>query len=228
MTRFLFTAVLLWCPALCAFAGNDETYVNYLNKNGLKVDECVSEAPGTLFQTLAEREKLGYAGTPANGATTVNTFYQKYLAALQPYNDSHFADVAKARQSLRDLFYYITDAFEDATRNRTYITHKRVDALVEHFIVCLAEPHMPAKALHLDLSVDDAAAYLRARLVLIHVDGSIPDPDFDAFRGQIAAKLRRIGKEHGGDIQPLALHYYAVTFADDFRTPLDPIIGAPE
>jgi len=229
--RFLLSIPLLSNLATIASAADDpgddepyDTYLKYLRTQGLKAEECVDHSPSELFGIIREREKLSWRGTTGHGATVVDKFYAKYLETLQPYIDKHSPDVAKARPALRELYYFLTDTFEeDVGHHRTYIDHKRVDAYVEHLIAVLGEGAISSTAWDLDLSIDDAAGYVRTRLILLRDFGH--GPNFDLFRGQLASKLRQIEKQFGFNMREL--NYYVVCFADNYFTPLDPLRSAP-
>ena len=81
---------------------------------------------------------------------------------------------------------------------------------------------MELKAWHLGLSVDETATCLRTRLIL--VDKKMPPPqDYDAFRAEVARRLRRFDHDYSGDpdfVRELA--YDLVNYADDYPDVVDP------
>ncbi|MCE9518553.1 MAG: hypothetical protein K8R87_03150 [Verrucomicrobia bacterium] len=98
MIRY-FIAILAATAALIlpSEAVNDSTFLDYLGRTSLKVEDCVSRDPSELFLVVAEREKLGYSGTPSHEETVIEAFYQNYTKVLKAHNDSKHVEVAKAR-----------------------------------------------------------------------------------------------------------------------------------
>jgi hypothetical protein len=224
MIRY-FTAILATTVALIlpSEAANDSTFLDYLGRTSLKVEDCVSRDPSELFLVIAEREKLGYSGTPSHEESVVEAFYQNYTKVLRAHNDFKHVEVAKARAGLQELFYSVTDRFEDLLRWRSYITHARVDAYVEHIISMLADGGFPGESLAADLSVTDVAGYVRTSCVLRFArDGAaILTPDWDGISADVTRHLRTIARSPSPH-ESRALHYLLAQFADTYPNALHP------
>ena len=221
MRNTLFVALLLYCYSAAGASGpNDDSFTNYLERTGLKAEECAAHSPAELFPIIQQRENLHYLHTPGSQADAVTAFYKAYRTALQPLNDARHSKVAEARPELRELFYFLSDSFLTSVGHRTYITRVRIDGFVEHLISDLASQlHTPLKTGYLSRSPDDTAAYLRTRLVLVG-DGLPSTIDFDAFQAKVSSLLQPLVKRRG-DLDLRALYYYAITFADEYPKPLE-------
>ena len=177
-----------------------------------------------MFFVIAEREKLGYSGTPGHEESVVDAFYANYTKVLQAHNDSHHSEFAKGRGELRELFYAVADQFKALLKQRNYITHARVDAYVEYVISSMAVDGYPFESFAADLSVGDIAAYLRLTFVLRlgrEAGAALPEPDWDELPAKITKQLRSIEKS-SLPFKPRVLHYFLAEFAGAYPDALEP------
>ncbi|MEK7951925.1 hypothetical protein [Luteolibacter soli] len=180
---------------------------------------CISEKPWELFGRMGEQMNLTLYNDPKKDAATRAKFLTTYTRTLATAADRRDPQATAQRPAFRELHDFIAAAFARAPRAKSSLSDAERKAFIERSF----SGGGLNWASFLGFSIDDTAGYIRARLIL--AGSTVPAPELDLFRGQLAAKLRRYTEQPSTAVSKENTCYALIAFAQSYR--IDPPAAAP-
>ncbi len=214
MNRVTIIVAFLWFLSSQAPAANDDSLAAYLREKGLTSSECLERPPRELMGWIAEREKLGYTGTPGHEQAVIDLFYASYRAALQPAIDSRFPNAKKSRKPLQKLLCFTYDFMASINGSRTYVTHDRISAYTEHILGQLCSSPSATLSIAADSRPTDLDVATFARLkAALWTNSARGRPDYNRYSADLLTYLKA-AETADPSITALNLRFYVIDFID--------------
>ncbi|HEY5893021.1 MAG TPA: hypothetical protein VIT91_07295 [Chthoniobacterales bacterium] len=222
MRLAIIAVAFLWFLGSQAPAADDASFAAYLRETGLTPAECLERPPRELMAWIAERQKLGYTGTPGDEQTVIDLFYASYRATLRPTIDTRYPNAKTLREPLQKLHCFIYDFMASINGSRTYVTHERIAAYTEHILAELYSSRGATLSIAADSHPTDSDVVTFARLkAALWADSGRERPNYNRYTADLLSHLKA-AEAADPSITALNLRFYIVAFIDQYVPLLNP------